>query len=39
MYTNYLPPLTQAYLETHSLGRAAAHGIDVPVAPVQMAAQ
>ena len=29
------PLLTQAYLQTHSLGQAAAHGIDVPV---QMAA-
>jgi UrcA family protein len=33
------PLLTQAYLETHSLGQAAAHGIDVPAAPVRVAAK
>jgi UrcA family protein len=27
----HMPLLVQAYLETHSLGQAAAHGIDVPV--------
>jgi UrcA family protein len=27
----HLPLLVQAYLQTHSLGQAAAHGIDVPV--------
>jgi UrcA family protein len=27
----HIPLLVQAYLETHSLGQAAAHGIDVPV--------
>jgi len=32
----HLPLLVQAYLETHSLGQAAAHGID---APVRLAAQ
>ena len=35
----HMPLLTQAYLETHSLGQAAAHGIDVPIAPVQVAAK
>jgi UrcA family protein len=35
----HMPLLTQAFLETHSLGQAAAHGIDVPVAPVQVAAK
>jgi UrcA family protein len=35
----HMPLLTQAYLETHSLGQAAAHGIDVPVAPVQLASK
>jgi UrcA family protein len=35
----HMPLLTQAYLGTHSLGQAAAHGIDVPVAPVQVAAK
>ena len=35
----HTPLLTQVYLETHSLGQAAAHGIDVPVAPVQVAAK
>src|SRR5258708_2978831 len=35
----HMPLLTQAYLKTHSLGQAAAHGIDVPVAPVQVAAK
>jgi UrcA family protein len=27
----HIPLVTLAYLETHSLGQAAAHGIDVPV--------
>jgi UrcA family protein len=27
----HMPLLVQAYLETHSLGQAAAHGIDVPM--------
>jgi UrcA family protein len=35
----HMPLLTRVYLETHSLGQAAAHGIDVPVAPVQVAAK
>ena len=35
----HMPLLTQAYLQTHSLGQAAAHGIDVPIAPVQLAAK
>jgi UrcA family protein len=35
----HMPLLTQAYLETHSLDQAAAHGIDVTVAPVQVAAK
>ena len=35
----HLPRLTQAYLETHSLRQAAAHGIDAPVAPAQVAAK
>lgn len=31
VHSAHLPLLVQAYLETHSLGQAAAHGIDVPV--------
>jgi UrcA family protein len=29
--TAHMPLLVQAYLQTHSLGQAAAHGIEVPV--------
>ena len=35
----HMPLLTQAYLETHSHGQAAAHGIDVPIVPAQVAAK
>jgi len=35
----HMPLLTQVYLETHSLRQAAAHGIEVPVRPAQVAAK